>query len=131
MRTVRPIARRTRRASFRFMQRMQWCSICHRRSRSHLVASPEAMQEWLDTWDGPIEIQPRDFAFNVSGDVAYGYGYLRMKGTMKSSGEAVDFWIRSSVGLRREGGRWRIVHEHTSVPFHMDGSFRPAFDLTP
>jgi hypothetical protein len=24
-----------------------------------------------------------------------------------------------------------IVHEHASVPFYMDGSNRPAFDLTP
>ena len=23
------------------------------------------------------------------------------------------------------------VHEHTSVPFYMDGSLRPAFDLEP
>jgi len=35
------------------------------------------------------------------------------------------------VCLRREEGDWRIVHEHTSVPFYMDGSLRPAFDLKP
>jgi hypothetical protein len=24
-----------------------------------------------------------------------------------------------------------VVHAHTSVPFYMDGSLRPAFDLQP
>jgi len=24
-----------------------------------------------------------------------------------------------------------VVHEHTSVPFYMDASLRPAFDLKP
>ena len=26
---------------------------------------------------------------------------------------------------------WRIAHAHTSVPFHMDGSFRAAVELQP
>ena len=33
--------------------------------------------------------------------------------------------------LERVNGTWKVVHEHTSVPFHMDGSLRPAFDLQP
>ena len=28
-------------------------------------------------------------------------------------------------------GTWKIAHEHTSVPFYMDGSFRAAVDLEP
>ena len=39
--------------------------------------------------------------------------------------------MRATVCLHREGGAWRIVHEHESVPFYMDGSLRPAFDLKP
>jgi ketosteroid isomerase-like protein len=39
--------------------------------------------------------------------------------------------VRAIVGLRRIGGRWQVVHEHTSVPFHMDGSDRAALDLEP
>ena len=35
------------------------------------------------------------------------------------------------MALRREENGWQIVHEHVSVPFYMDGSLRPAFDLQP
>jgi len=99
--------------------------------RSRLVACSEGVQTWLDTWDGPIELELRDFEVSVSGDIAYGHGYQRMAGKTKPGGEVVDFWMRLSVGLRRRGGRWRIVHEHTSVPFYMDGNCQPAFDLAP
>ncbi|MGH3157151.1 MAG: nuclear transport factor 2 family protein, partial [Streptosporangiaceae bacterium] len=40
-------------------------------------------------------------------------------------------WYRSTLGLRRLDGEWRIVHEHTSTPFYMDGSLRAATDLRP
>jgi PhnB protein len=28
-------------------------------------------------------------------------------------------------------GAWKIVHEHSSTPFYMDGSYRAAVDLKP
>ena len=31
-------------------------------------------QAWLDTWDGPIEIEPRDFHVTVSGDAGFCHG---------------------------------------------------------
>jgi cyanophycinase-like exopeptidase len=34
-------------------------------------------------------------------------------------------------GLRKTGDGWKVTHEHTSVPFYMDGTARPAFDLRP
>jgi ketosteroid isomerase-like protein len=88
-------------------------------------------QAWLDSWDGPIEIESRDFKFTISGDSAFGYGYLRMSGNPKAAGRHISFWMRATVCLQREAGAWKIVHEHTSVPFYMDGSLRPAFDLEP
>jgi ketosteroid isomerase-like protein len=39
--------------------------------------------------------------------------------------------MRATLCFRREGDEWKIAHAHTSVPFHMDGSFRAAVDLTP
>lgn len=38
---------------------------------------------------------------------------------------------RVTLCLRRVGSAWMIVHEHESVPFYMDGSFRAAVDLQP
>ena len=91
----------------------------------------QVKQAWLDTWDGPIERESRDLKFTVSGDFAFGHGYYRLGGNPKAAGQRISFWMRATLCLHREGGAWKIVHEHSSVPFYMDGSLRPAFDLQP
>ena len=79
----------------------------------------------------PIELEPRDFNFTVKGDFAFGYGFLQMTGTPRLAGRPISFWMRETVCFHRENSGWKIVHEHASVPFYMDGSLRPAFDLKP
>ena len=98
---------------------------------SHDGISVERKRKWLDTWDTPIELIAQNFKVTVSGDHAWGHGYLRMSGTPKAAGRPISFWMRSTVCFERIDCAWRIVHEHTSVPFYMDGSLRPAFDLQP
>lgn len=88
-------------------------------------------QEWLDTWATPIDITAHDFSVRVSGDLAFAHGFLRMHGTKKGAEKAVDFWMRETLCFERRTGGWQIVHEHTSIPFYMDASTRPAFDLKP
>ena len=98
---------------------------------SHQGINLKEKQAWLDSWDGPIEITPSNLSVTISGDIAFCHGYLRMTGNPKAAPQRVDFWMRETLCLNREAGSWRIVHEHTSVPFYMDGSLRPAFDLKP
>jgi PhnB protein len=85
---------------------------------------------WFATWRGPIGSEFRDLTIVVSGDSAYSFGLSRMTGT-KTSGDEVDLWFRETLAFRKVGGRWKIAHEHSSVPFYMDGSFRAAVDLKP
>jgi ketosteroid isomerase-like protein len=99
--------------------------LCHRGTEL------QAKQAWLDTWEGPIDRESRDLNITVSGDFAFCHGFYRLGGTPKAAGRPISFWMRATVCLNRDGGAWRIVHEHTSVPFYMDGSLRPAFDLQP
>jgi len=98
---------------------------------SHQGIDLKEKQAWLDSWDGPIELKPSDLSITISGDLAFCHCYLRMIGDKKSAPQRVDFWMRGTLCLSRGAGSWRIVHEHTSVPFYMDGSSRPAFDLKP
>ena len=88
-------------------------------------------QAWFDSWATPIEIEARDFTVSASGDVAFAHGYMQMSGRKHGAEHGVNFWMRETLGLERKDGAWRIVHEHTSVPFYMDGSLRAAFDLEP
>jgi ketosteroid isomerase-like protein len=53
-----------------------------------------------------------------------------MAGT-KTDGQDVDLWARQTVGLRKREGAWKIIHQHTSTPFYMDGSMKAAVDLKP
>jgi ketosteroid isomerase-like protein len=97
----------------------------------HRGVDLQEKQVWLDSWEGSIDLEARDFQVTVSGDLALAHGFYCMSGTPKAAGRPISFWMRETLGLQRQAGAWRIVHEHTSVPFYMDGSLRPAFDLQP
>ena len=97
----------------------------------HTGVDVEEKRRWLASWSTPIELESRDVEITISGDLALWNGFLRLQGTKIGPEGTVDFWMRETLCFKRQGGSWRIVHEHTSVPFYMDGSLRPAFDLKP
>ena len=88
------------------------------------------LESWFATWSGPLGYEVRDVKITAEGDVAFAFGFIRIHGT-KTDGERADVWTRQTLGLKRVAGNWKIVHEHTSVPFYMDGSYRAAVDLKP
>lgn len=90
----------------------------------------DTIAAWLATWEGAIQIDAQDTELSVAGDLAYTLALNRMRGT-KTDGEEVDLWFRTTMCFRKTGNGWRIVHDHSSVPFHMDGSLRAAVDLKP
>ena len=49
-------------------------------------------------------------------DVAVAHYLYRVSGTLKD-GTEVNMWVRCTLGLQKLDGKWRIVHEHDSVPF--------------
>jgi ketosteroid isomerase-like protein len=98
---------------------------------AHAGVNIERKQPWLDSWTTPIELESRGLKITVSGDTAFGHGLLRMRGTKKFADRPIDFWMRATYCFEHNVDGWHIVHEHTSVPFYMDGSLRPAFDLQP
>jgi ketosteroid isomerase-like protein len=91
----------------------------------------ESKQAWLASWATPVDLEGRDFKVAVSGDLAFAYGFLHMSGRKQGAERPVSFWMRETVCLQRVGGGWKIVHEHASVPFYMDGPPLGAFDLVP
>ena len=89
-----------------------------------------ATQAWLDGWDGPVEVEMRDLVIEASGGLAlcYGLQYVR---TRTREGEEAAWWSRITMALASRQDGWQIIHEHNSVPFYMDGSYRAAVDLDP
>jgi uncharacterized protein (TIGR02246 family) len=87
-------------------------------------------EEWLPTIEGPVGSEHRDLSITAGEDVAFCHGLHRISGK-KTGEEQFETWVRVTVCLRKIDGEWMVVHEHVSVPFYMDGSFRAAVDLAP
>lgn len=94
------------------------------------AAGTDGLDAWFATWRGGLEIEHRNLQVVVGSDVAFAHCLTRLAGT-KIDGRRNEVWFRHTFGLRKLGEAWRIVHEHESVPFRMDGSYRAEVDLTP
>ncbi len=97
----------------------------------HRGRDVQEVQAWLNTWQTPVDLEMCNLEVAVSGDLAFCHCLLHMSGTKKTIEGRVQFWMRETLCLHRKAGNWQIVHEHTSVPFYMDGTLKPAFDLKP
>ena len=99
---------------------------------AHIGIDRGELDAWLATWHGPIVIDTPDLEIDVDGSLAVARGLARMRGRkVDNPSNEVDLWFRTTVVLKKAATRWQIVHEHTSVPFYMDGSLRAAVDLQP
>ena len=90
----------------------------------------QGVEEWFATWTGTLGYEIRDVRITASDDVAFSHSLNRMNGT-KTNGEKVDMWLRETLCFRKIDGKWKITHQHESVPFYMDGSYKAAVDLKP
>ena len=88
------------------------------------------LRDWFASWSSPIGYETRDLTITADGAVAFAHSLNRFSGT-RTDGTTTDVWFRATVCLRKLASGWKIAHEHTSVPFYMDGSFRAAVDLHP
>jgi len=93
-------------------------------------ADKARLQAWFDTWDGPIGWAMGELIVDVSGDLAVARGLGHSVGVTRA-GESVDLWTRVTICFARRAARWKIAHQHTSVPFLMDGSLKAATHLKP
>ena len=89
----------------------------------------DSVSAWLGSWEGPIQIDAHDLNLIVDGALAFVSALTRMRG--RQGRREQDLWYRTTMCLRKTSGRWRIVCDHSSVPFYMDGSYRAAVDLKP
>ena len=85
---------------------------------------------WFSTWRGPLGYEIRDLKITAGDDVAFCRSLNRLSGTT-TDGEKADVSFRLTLCFRKIASKWRIGHQHESVPFYMDGSYRAAVDLKP
>lgn len=80
------------------------------------------LDAYRETWPAFFEWQRSGAVFEVveltvtaGADVAWAHALLRC-GTEAEPAEHPGHRLRLTLGLRREGGRWPIAHEHRSFP---------------
>ena len=72
--------------------------------------------------DGTSKVEANDVRITVSGDMAMLTAFLTYRGFDGAGVEQRSLDNRLSWVLRQRDGRWRVLHEHTSVPIaHEDG----------
>jgi PhnB protein len=89
----------------------------------------EGLNKWFAGYDGPIDYEIRDLGIVGGETVAFCHYLYHVRGTL-TDGQRVDMWVRATMGLRKTGGAWKIVHEHHSEPFDMQ-TFQARLDLEP
>jgi ketosteroid isomerase-like protein len=77
----------------------------------------------------PLDYEIRDLAIAVGDDVAFGHGFIRISGTLKT-GNKTERWLRSTTCFRKIADNWLIAHDHVSVLLDL-GSGRALLNLEP
>jgi ketosteroid isomerase-like protein len=91
---------------------------------------PQGLRDWFATWRGRIGFAITELRITAGEDVAFCHAPIHLTGS-RTDGSESDVWFNYTLGLRKAGGVWKIVHGHESVPMYMHGSFRAAIDLKP
>ncbi len=82
----------------------------------------KGIDEYSKTWDlffswsdDPVVFDFTEMNITAGTDVAYVTALMRCSGT-ELRGDKIKLNFRLTIGLRKVEGRWRIMHEHHSIP---------------
>jgi ketosteroid isomerase-like protein len=85
--------------------------------RSGAQASLARAREWFGSFrDAAIGVETRDMQIFAGPDAAFAFYLVRFSGQQQT--QKIDMWVRSTLGFAKLNGEWRLVHEHSSVPFN-------------
>ena len=73
---------------------------------------------FLSSYSGPIRFEITDLAVSSQGPVGYGHSIQHVSGT-DPQGKPSEMTVRVTDVYRKEGGVWKIVQEHVSVPVNI------------
>lgn len=86
-------------------------------------------EQFLAMFDGPLGLEFREMRIVAGHDVAFMNSLEHMTGNMKG-GQKMDTWVRATSGFQKIDGKWKIVHDHISVPTEFDAG-KAVLDLKP
>ena len=85
-------------------------------------------EKCLPFFPSKFRSEHRDLVVEVDGGCAFVYGMHHFVAEQPDH-PCGQSWLRVSIGFRKTGGEWRVVHEHVSMPFNpMTGHMWPIKD---
>jgi uncharacterized protein (TIGR02246 family) len=82
----------------------------------------KGIEAYKKTWElffswsnDPVVFDIKDMNIIAGSDVAFVAALMRCAGTEKN-GERIELEFRLTIGLRKIGGQWMVLHEHHSIP---------------
>jgi len=94
-----------------------------------VVAYRRIVEWWFSTIEGPVTYELKDVHMAVGENVAF-VRSLNHIGFRAHDGTDHDNWVRCTLGLRKLGGKWKVLHQHYSVAFDMETG-KALMDLRP
>ncbi|MFE1644163.1 YybH family protein [Microbacterium sp. P01] len=76
----------------------------------------EQTRAWFDGYASGPDYEVRDLQIYVDGNVGSTAFLYHVTGVLHS-GDEVSMWVRATLVWKRADGRWKIVHDHESVPW--------------
>jgi ketosteroid isomerase-like protein len=81
----------------------------------------KGLEAYRKTWDSffawsddPVIFEIKDMHITASTDVAFVAALMRCAGV--ENGERMEVEFRLTIGLRKVGAQWIVLHEHHSIP---------------
>jgi uncharacterized protein (TIGR02246 family) len=82
----------------------------------------KGLEAYAKTWDlfyswsdDPVIFDIKSMDITAGNDVAFVAALMRCAGTEKS-GQRIELEFRLTIGLRKIGQQWMVLHEHHSIP---------------
>lgn len=79
---------------------------------------------WRHTWEACLPYFPDKFKFelkdvhvHVGSDMAFAHFLMRIV-TQDPKHNAAQTWMRGTSCLKKQQSKWKIIHEHGSLPFN-------------
>ncbi len=78
---------------------------------------------WKHVWEASLPFFPESFKVEVKdlvifsdGNVGFAFYLFKLVGSEKDH-PSMQTWMRATTGYKLQNGKWKIVHEHASLPF--------------
>lgn len=76
----------------------------------------ESWDEWQPDTQGEMTFELEDLSISASVDAGFAFGLLQGGGTLRN-GQTFRDTVRLTFCLRKQSGKWLVVHQHVSKPY--------------